>query len=194
MHGLLESDAGTPPEVAKFIQGLTDHGHSLEVLDAGPEAVRVKVIEIETSAAHEVTVPRELLESPIFAHVRRTHERLREVTGGLPPFTLKLGKKDALARTFDALRDRALELAKEGIQISRFKGLGEDESRAAVGHDDGPAAAHAHPCRRRGRLGCRSLVLASDGEIRWSRAVSSSNRTHRTSGSSMSNCKQAPLV
>jgi DNA gyrase subunit B len=125
MHGLLESDAGTPPEVAKFIQGLTDHGHSLEVLDAGPEAVRVKVIEIETSAAHEVTVPRELLESPIFAHVRRTHERLREVTGGLPPFTLKLGKKDALARTFDALRDRALELAKEGIQISRFKGLGE---------------------------------------------------------------------
>jgi DNA gyrase subunit B len=124
-HGLLESDAGTPPEVAKFIKGLPDHGHSFEVLDASADAVRVKVIEIETSAAHEVTVPKELLESPIFAHVRRTYERLREVTGGLPPFTLKLGKKDAVARTFDALRDRALELAKEGIQISRFKGLGE---------------------------------------------------------------------
>jgi DNA gyrase subunit B len=124
-HGLLESDAGTPPEVAEFIKGLPDHGHSFEVLDANADAVRVKVIEIETSAAHEVTVPKELLESPIFAHVRRTHERLREVTGGLPPFALKLGKKDATARTFDALRDRALELAKEGIQISRFKGLGE---------------------------------------------------------------------
>jgi DNA gyrase subunit B len=124
-HGLLESDASTPQEVATFIKGLPDHGHSFEVLDASPDAVRVKVIEIETSAAHEVTVPKELLESPIFAHVRRTYERLREVTGGLPPFTLKLGKKDAVARTFDALRDRALELAKEGIQISRFKGLGE---------------------------------------------------------------------
>ena len=95
------------------------------MLDVSSEAVRVKVVEVETSAAHEVAVPRELLESPIYAHVRRTHERLREVTGGLPPFTLKLGKKDAAAETFEALRDRALELAKEGIQISRFKGLGE---------------------------------------------------------------------
>ena len=30
-----------------------------------------------------------------------------------------------LAETFDALRDRVLDAAKQGIQISRFKGLGE---------------------------------------------------------------------
>jgi DNA gyrase subunit B len=124
-HRLVETSAGTPEEVAKLMSSLPANGYAFEVLESTAEAVRIKVIEVETSSAQEVTVPRELLESPIYAHVRRTHERLREVVGGLPPFNLKLGKKDAVAETFEELRDRAFELAKEGIQISRFKGLGE---------------------------------------------------------------------
>jgi DNA gyrase subunit B len=43
----------------------------------------------------------------------------------LPPFTLVLGKKTVKAETFEQLRERALELAKEGMQVTRFKGLGE---------------------------------------------------------------------
>ena len=35
------------------------------------------------------------------------------------------GKKSRHAETFGALRHESLELAKEGIQLSRFKGLGE---------------------------------------------------------------------
>jgi DNA gyrase subunit B len=124
-HRLVETSAGTPEEVAKLMSSLPANGYAFEVLESTAEAVRIEVIEVETSSAQEVTVPRELLESPIYAHVRRTHERLREVVGGLPPFNLKLGKKDAVAETFEELRDRAFELAKEGIQISRFKGLGE---------------------------------------------------------------------
>jgi DNA gyrase subunit B len=38
---------------------------------------------------------------------------------------LALGKKTRQAETFEELRSQALELGKEGIQISRFKGLGE---------------------------------------------------------------------
>ena len=44
---------------------------------------------------------------------------------GLPPFTLTLGKKTVKAETFEELRGRALDLAKEGMQVTRFKGLGE---------------------------------------------------------------------
>jgi len=44
---------------------------------------------------------------------------------GAPPFTIAAGKKTRTARSFAELRMQALELAKEGIQISRFKGLGE---------------------------------------------------------------------
>ena len=43
-----------------------------------------------------------------------------------PPFTLTLGKRGNVAQTFSALRTNALDLAKEaGIQLSRYKGLGE---------------------------------------------------------------------
>jgi DNA gyrase subunit B len=124
-HRLVEDDAGTPEAVAKLIESAPPNGYAFSVLDSDPDVVRVKVVETETSAAHEVAVPRELLESPIYANVRRTYERLREITGGLPPFSLSLGKKRADAQTFEALRDSAVDLAKEGIQISRFKGLGE---------------------------------------------------------------------
>jgi DNA gyrase subunit B len=124
-HGLVESDAKTPEAVAKLVASWPADGHEFSVIDTTADAVRVKVVEVETSAAHEVSVPRELLDSAIYDHVRRTYERLREVAGGVPPFTLKLGKREAVAPTYDALRDSAIELAKEGLQISRFKGLGE---------------------------------------------------------------------
>jgi DNA gyrase subunit B len=124
-HRLVESEANTPVAIAELLKSVTPNGYSFEVLDALDEAVRVKIIEVATSAVQEVLVPRELLESPIYARVRRTYERLSEIAGGLPPFSLKLGKHVAEAPTFESLRDRAFELAKEGIHISRFKGLGE---------------------------------------------------------------------
>src|SRR5688572_5524578 len=124
-HRLVESDADTTDAVAALLRDVEPNGYSFEVLASDDEAVRVKVIEIETSAAQEVVVPQELLQSPIYAHVRRTYERLREIAAGVPPFSLKLGKHSAEAPTFEGLLDRAFELAKEGVHISRFKGLGE---------------------------------------------------------------------
>jgi DNA gyrase subunit B len=124
-HRLVEADAATPTDVAKLVEAMPANGYGFSVLGSDDDSVQVKVVEIETSAAHEVAVPRELLASPIYAHVRRTYERLRDAVGGLPPFSLQLGKKHEDADTFEALRDRAVDLAKEGIQISRFKGLGE---------------------------------------------------------------------
>jgi DNA gyrase subunit B len=84
----------------------------------------VRVVESETSSASHVTVPAELLSSPVYASLRRAYARLAEVAGA-PPFVLALGKKTRQAETFEELRFQALELGKEGLQISRFKGLGE---------------------------------------------------------------------
>jgi DNA gyrase subunit B len=71
-----------------------------------------------------VTVPAALLESPVYGHVRKTYARLAEIVGP-PPFAIELGAKSRTAETFDALRSETLDLAKEGVQLSRFKGLGE---------------------------------------------------------------------
>ncbi len=123
-HRLVETEAAAPADLADAIAGLDSNGYELEVLEADESSARVRVVESETSTARNVTVPAELLASPIYANVRRAFARLAEVAGR-PPFTLSLGKKRARAETYEELRVKALELAKEGIQVSRFKGLGE---------------------------------------------------------------------
>jgi DNA gyrase subunit B len=87
--------------------------------------LQVRVVEEATSAAQAIRLSAELLSSPIYANLRKSYARLVEIIGPAP-FTLTLGKKSAEAGTFTELRSAALELAKEvGIQLSRFKGLGE---------------------------------------------------------------------
>jgi DNA gyrase subunit B len=124
-HRLVETESATSAELVTALETLPANGHSFSVLASSDDETELKVIETETSTAINVRIPRELLASPIYQNVRRTYRRLGDVVGGLPPFDLKLGKKGARATTFDALRQEALDLAKEGMQISRFKGLGE---------------------------------------------------------------------
>ncbi len=84
----------------------------------------VKVIETETSSAQHVTVPLDLITSPVYAGLRRAYAKLVE-TVGLPPFRVAFGKKLETPESFHDLRARAIDLAKDGLQLSRFKGLGE---------------------------------------------------------------------
>ena len=123
-HRLVEGVAATGDEVASSIAAIPSNGYQLEVTDRIGDLLRVKVVETETSTARFVDLPAALLVSPTYDGLRRTYARLGELVG-LPPFTLAYGKKSATAETFGELRARALELAKEGMQISRFKGLGE---------------------------------------------------------------------
>ena len=64
------------------------------------------------SAMQNVVVPAELFASPIYDRVRKTYARLADIVGGLPPFSLKLGKQSQEALTFEELRSAALTLAK----------------------------------------------------------------------------------
>jgi DNA gyrase subunit B len=123
-HRLVESDAASPVEAVKAIASADPNGFKLEP-EADGEALRVRVIEVETSAMQNVVVPSELFASPIYDRVRKTYAKLGEIIGGLPPFSLSYGKQSAEALTFEELRDAALTLAKSGIQITRFKGLSE---------------------------------------------------------------------
>ena len=83
-----------------------------------------KIVERETSAASHVVLPADLFASPVYANLRRSYARMVEVIG-TPPFRLAYGKKERKAETFEQLRHEALDLAKEGINVGRFKGLGE---------------------------------------------------------------------
>jgi DNA gyrase subunit B len=123
-HRLVETESGVPGDVEQALASLEGNGYEITVLETGAEGFRARVIERETSAMGEVSVPAELLTSPIYVNARRAYQRLAEIVG-YPPFALALGRKTAEAETFEQLRDLALALAKEGLQVSRFKGLGE---------------------------------------------------------------------
>jgi DNA gyrase subunit B len=123
-HRLVETEAAATDEVEGALAALGPNGYELAVVETSDEGARIRVVERETSAAAHLVVPAELLASPVYANLRKTHARLIEIVGA-PPFTLALGKKSRRAEGFEELRDAAFELGKEGIQVRRFKGLGE---------------------------------------------------------------------
>jgi DNA gyrase subunit B len=123
-HGLVESEAASAKEAAKALEKRDADGYELSP-DVGVDGLRVRVVEIETSSTTDVLIPTALFASPIYEHVRRAYARLGEIVGGAPPFTIRSGKSEERAETFGELRSLAFTLAKQGMQITRFKGLGE---------------------------------------------------------------------
>jgi DNA gyrase subunit B len=123
-HRLAETEAESIDAAVALLNDMPANGYELAVVESSEGSVRVRVVERDTGAASHVVVPSELLASPIYANVRKAYGRLAEIVG-LPPFELTFGKKRGRAETFEGLREKALALAKEGIQVSRFKGLGE---------------------------------------------------------------------
>ncbi len=68
--------------------------------------------------------PRTLFKSNDYRHLVEVHgELLKQV--GRPPFQLTLGDKRREAHSFAGLRRAILELARQGVTMQRFKGLGE---------------------------------------------------------------------
>jgi DNA gyrase subunit B len=123
-HRLVEVETETPADVERAIENAADNGYALSVVDRSDDAFLVRVVETATSAARNVRLPVELIASPIYANVRKVYARLHELMGP-PPFVVSTAKRSERAETFDRLRDVVLDLAKEGLQLSRFKGLGE---------------------------------------------------------------------
>jgi DNA gyrase subunit B len=123
-HRLVETTAAKPADVKRAFAAMDPNGYDISVVESNADSFRAKVIERETSAATHVTVPATLLSSPVYEHLRKSYAKLAEIVGS-PPFTIESGKKRRTSETFADLRHESVELAKEGIQLSRFKGLGE---------------------------------------------------------------------
>src|SRR5262245_4800919 len=134
-HRFVETEAAA---IADALGAVEPNGYELSLLSSDDDSSVLKVVERETGAAASVVVPAELLGSPIYANVRKTYTRLAELVG-YPPFTIAFGKKTRRAETFGQLHEYSLELAKEGIQVSRFKGLGEMDAEELADTTMNPA-------------------------------------------------------
>jgi DNA gyrase subunit B len=137
-HRLVETEADDVSGLEQALASIEPNGFEVSVVETKDDAVHVRIVERETSAAEHVAVPSALLASPVYAGLRRSYARLQESIG-TPPFTIELGKKHAAADTYEGLRSRVLDLAKEGIQVSRFKGLGEMDAEELAATTMDPA-------------------------------------------------------
>jgi DNA gyrase subunit B len=124
LHRLVEHEIEGPADLPRAIRAMAENGYALSVLEHADEEFRVRVVETETSAGRNITVPVELLASPMYHGLRAAYTKLVDQAGA-PPFTVVIGKETVVAESFDLLRERVLDAAKQGIQVSRFKGLGE---------------------------------------------------------------------
>jgi DNA gyrase subunit B len=124
LHRLIEHEIETPDDIQSAVDAIGENGYVLSVVEKADEELRVRVVETETSAARNIAVPVDLLGSPIYTKLRQAYARLIDVVGA-PPFTVRVGKELVIAESFEELRAIVLDAAKQGIQVSRFKGLGE---------------------------------------------------------------------
>ena len=84
----------------------------------------VRRTERYTGTVSTMALPMALFESDALQKLQAVHRRLVEAVGPAP-FTVTLGKRERIAPTHGALRREILALAREGIEVNRFKGLGE---------------------------------------------------------------------
>jgi DNA gyrase subunit B len=127
---VLDGGATDVPGVIALLRADDPEGEpfTTELLREDEEELVVKVIERRTGLATTQFLRRSMFESTDYRNFVRVHHELRAMAG-TPPFTVVLGKKEGNeARSFEELRTVVLDVAKEGVQLSRFKGLGEMNS------------------------------------------------------------------
>jgi DNA gyrase subunit B len=123
---LLDEQVGSAEEALKLLGRENGDGgvFTTEVTGDADGELHILTVETRTGLAQTHRIRRELFESPEYKAFANVHAALVELAG-TPPFTVALGGKPEEALSFEALRDSVLEVARRGINVQRFKGLGE---------------------------------------------------------------------
>jgi DNA gyrase subunit B len=123
---MIETEVADFAALQDVLKTGTDDRYVIAVIgvDEETQAVDARLVERRTGLALNLRVPYAALAGREFQALRRVHQKMKEMVGQ-PPFTLHLGQRKADAISYEDLRTQIVELAKEGIQLQRFKGLGE---------------------------------------------------------------------
>ncbi|HEX8050111.1 MAG TPA: DNA gyrase subunit B, partial [Solirubrobacterales bacterium] len=123
---LLDEQVGSVAAAREELQrgGGENEPFDTEVLDSGEDLVTVKAIERKSGLARTHRLPATLFAHHDYRKFAEVHAALLKQVGR-PPFEVKRGERRNVALSFEALRGAVLELARQGVQLTRFKGLGE---------------------------------------------------------------------
>ncbi|QEC46800.1 DNA topoisomerase (ATP-hydrolyzing) subunit B [Baekduia soli] len=123
--GLLDDQAADLAAVVASLERNDEtRPHTTEILTSDDELLVVKAIERQSGLAQTHRLARSLFDSNDYHQFVKVNAQLVELAGA-PPFSVALGEKSEQAYSFEALRHAVLEVARRGVNVSRFKGLGE---------------------------------------------------------------------
>ena len=124
--GVLDENVEDAAALVKLLGNAESNGtpYTTKVLSDDPTEIVIRSIERRSGLARTHHIRRSLLDAHEYRQLLRVHELLVG-TAGTPPFTISLGERRGEALTFGALREEILKLARHGVNVNRFKGLGE---------------------------------------------------------------------
>jgi DNA gyrase subunit B len=111
---------------AQLLAKPTPEGESyeLEVVSEDPMEIVIRAVERKTGSASTHRLRRDMFSSTEYRSFVRVHQELGQ-HAGTPPFKVRLGKKEDEAESYEDLRRAVLDVARQGVDVQRFKGLGE---------------------------------------------------------------------
>jgi DNA gyrase subunit B len=123
---LLDEGANSVEAAARLLRADAPEGAGFdtEVLQADESILVVKAVERKSGLARTHRLPAELFSHFDYRKFTEVHEALLKQVGR-PAFEIQFGGRRNVALSFQALRGAVLELARHGVQLTRFKGLGE---------------------------------------------------------------------
>ena len=126
---LLQTGAKTMAAAAKLFKArdLKDALYETKLLDQKTTGLTVKGIHRRSGLAIEHKLSKAMFDSQPYKELVDAYGKV-VAEMGKPPFVVSLGEKEAEAENFSELRREVLELARQGVTLSRFKGLGEMNS------------------------------------------------------------------
>jgi DNA gyrase subunit B len=123
---ILDAGAATIAGVKKLIEAEDpeEEPFETELISSDAEHLHVRAVHRRDGLAQTHMLPAALFASSEYRHLVEVHaELLKQV--GRPPFEVKLGDRRREADSFAELRRAILDLARIGVSMQRFKGLGE---------------------------------------------------------------------
>jgi DNA gyrase subunit B len=123
---ILDAGATDPDAVIALLKGDDPEGepYETELLSDDPLELVVRVVERKTGTAKTYRLSRPMFATPEYGGFVKIHREL-ETLAGTPPFDVVLGKREATALSFEELHRKVIEVARDGVPLQRFKGLGE---------------------------------------------------------------------
>lgn len=124
--GLIDKDVTDLDFLAAVVPEATTPSSTLSVVSIDTEngIVNARSVETRTGEARTAAIPLAVFQTRELTKLRQVRASLREQVGD-GPFVVRRGARSREALTFESLATVILDLTREGIQLSRFKGLGE---------------------------------------------------------------------